>query len=123
MMAVFLNAQRYDWSSWYLGIMRSFISGGSSSMVAAMAGMGIAPDKFNLQTGATGGLWHTAELMLVMFVFQGLYRMFEFLTLHSAPDKVVTEEKTVDVTPTADGIKATTVTKTTTSTEPSKETP
>lgn len=119
-MTLLVNAQQYDWPTWWIGIMRSFISGGSSSMVAAMAGMGIAPDKFNLQTGATGGLWHTAELMVVMFVFQGLYRMFEFLTLHSAPDKVVTTEKTVDVQPQGAGMKSTTVIKTTTTNDPPK---
>jgi hypothetical protein len=121
-MTLLRNAKEYAWGEWYLGIMRSFISGGSSSMVAAMAGMGIAPDKFNLQTGNGGGIWHTAELMLVMFVFQGLYRMFEFLTLHSAPDKVVTEEKTTNIQPQGDGIKATTVIKTTTTTDPPKGT-
>ena len=96
------NAMQYDWPTWFLGIMRSFISGGSSSMVAAMGGMGIAPDRYNLNAG----LGNTVKLMVVMFVFQGCYRMFEFLQLHSAPDKVVTTQETVStMQPAGDGIK------------------
>lgn len=78
------NAGRYDWATWMLGIMRSFISGGSASMVAALTSIGIAPGTFNLNTGIT----NTLKLMGVMFVFQGGYRMFEFLQLHGAPDQL-----------------------------------
>jgi hypothetical protein len=49
-----------------------------------MAGMGIAPDKFNLNAG----LGATFKLMGVMFLFQGLYRMFEFLQLHATPEQL-----------------------------------
>lgn len=113
MMAAFKNAQAYDWPSWWLGIMRSFISGGSSSMVAAMAGMGIAPDRFNL----TNGVGNTLKLMGVMFLFQGGYRMFEFLQLHGAPDKVVITEKTESTIQKVDaGIKQTSTITTTTET-------
>jgi len=109
------NAMGYDWPTWLLGIMRSFISGGSSSMVAAMGGMGIAPDKFNLNAG----LGNTVKLMVVMFVFQGCYRMFEFLQLHSAPDKVVTTQETVStLQPQGDGLKQTSKITTTTEAKP-----
>lgn len=83
-MQAITNAIAYDWSTWTLGIFRSFISGGSSAMVGGMAGMGIAPDRFNL----TNNVAHTLELMGIMFLFQGGYRMFEFLSLHGAPDKL-----------------------------------
>lgn len=64
--------------------MRSFISGGSSAMAGGLASIGIAPGTFNL----TNSLSNTVKLMIVMFVFQGGYRMFEFLSLHGAPDQL-----------------------------------
>jgi hypothetical protein len=67
-----------------IGIFRSFISGGSSAMVAGLSSMGIAPGTFNL----TNSVGNTLKLMGVMFLFQGGYRMFEFLQLHGAPDKL-----------------------------------
>jgi hypothetical protein len=78
------NARRYDWPTWWIGILRAFISGGSSSMVAGLTSMGIAPGTFNL----SGSLGNTLKLCGTMFLFQGGYRMFEFLQLHGAPDKL-----------------------------------
>src|SRR6185437_5530629 len=78
------NATSYDWRTWLVGIMRSFVSGGSAAMVSAIAAMGIAPGTFNL----SGDLRNTVKLMVIMFLFQGGYRMFEFLSLHGAPDKL-----------------------------------
>lgn len=115
-MQAFDSMRAYDWPTWFLGIVRSFISGGSSAMVAGLTSMGIAPGTFNL----TNSVGNTLKLMGVMFLFQGMYRMFEFLQLHGAPDKVVTETKTLDVQPQGDGIKATSVTKTTTTDAPGK---
>lgn len=74
----------YDWSTWRMGILRSLISGGSSAMVSGLTSIGIAPGTFNL----TGNLSNTLKLMLIMFCFQGGYRMFEFLALHPSPDPV-----------------------------------
>jgi hypothetical protein len=79
-----VNARTYDWSTWLLGIFRSFISGGSAAMVSGLTSIGIAPDKFNL----SNSVGNTLKLMGVMFLFQGGYRMFEFLQLHGAPDKL-----------------------------------
>lgn len=53
-------------------------------MVSGLASIGIAPDKFNL----TADIGNTFKLMGVMFIFQGGYRMFEFLQLHGAPDQL-----------------------------------
>lgn len=83
-MTLLQNASRYDWSTWLLGILRSFISGGSAAMVSGLSSMGIAPDKFNL----TNNTANVVKLMVVMFLFQGSYRMFEFLQLHGAPDQL-----------------------------------
>lgn len=84
MLSAISNARRYDWPTWFIGIMRAFISGGSSAMVAGLTSMGIAPDHFNL----TNGVNNTLKLMGIMFLFQGGYRMFEFLQLHGAPDQL-----------------------------------
>jgi hypothetical protein len=84
MLTAVTNASNYDWSTWFMGIMRSLLSGGSASMVSGLASMGIAPGTFNL----TNSVGNTLKLMSVMFLFQGLYRMFEFLQLHGAPDPI-----------------------------------
>lgn len=84
MIRAFANAQQYDWATWLLGIMRSFISGGSSAMVAGLTSMGIAPGTFNL----TNSVGNTLKLCGTMFLFQGGYRMFEYLQLHGTPDQV-----------------------------------
>lgn len=89
MLTAVSNAKQYAWSDWFLGLMRSFISGGSAAMVAGFSSMGIAPDKFNLTTG----LGKTFLLMGTMFLFMGLFRMFEFLQLHGAPEQI---QKTLD---------------------------
>ena len=82
--AALTNAATYDWKTWLIGIFRAFISGGSSAMVAGLTSMGIAPGTFNLNNS----VGNTLKLMGVMFLFQGGYRMFEFLQLHGAPDQV-----------------------------------
>ena len=81
------NARAYDWPTWFLGIFRSFISGGSAAMVSGLTSIGIAPDKFNLSSS----VGNTLKLMGVMFLFQGGYRMFEFLQLHGAPDQLAAQ--------------------------------
>lgn len=103
------NAQAYDWKTWGIGIMRSFISGGAIALATLGGGAGVGVQGWKLWT-MTG----------INFVGMGLFRMGEFLTLHGAPDVVVTEEKTVDLQPASGGIKGTVVTKTTTSTEDGK---
>jgi hypothetical protein len=84
MLTAVSNAKQYAWGDWILGIFRAFISGGSAAMVAGFSSMGIAPDKFNLTTG----IGKTFLLMGVMFLFMGLFRMFEFLQLHGAPEQL-----------------------------------
>jgi hypothetical protein len=71
------NARGYNWSDWWIGIMRSFLSGGASALLTGTGGAVIGiPAK---------QVW---ILMGVNFLTMGLYRMGEFLTLHGAPDKV-----------------------------------
>jgi hypothetical protein len=78
------NMKSYDWPTWFLGIMRSFISGGSSAIVSAAATMGIDPEHFNLTTGFK----HTILLMVTMFVFMGVIHMAMYLQTHGAPDQL-----------------------------------
>jgi len=102
MLTAFMNASKYDWGTWFLGIMRALISGGSSAMVSGLASMGIAPGTFNL----TNSISNTFKLMGVMFLFQGLYRMFEFLQLHGAPDPIAQQvalQKAAEATKEAQG--------------------
>ena len=89
-MLAYQNAKSYDWATWLIGIFRSFISGGSAAMVSGLTSIGIAPDKFNL----TNSVGNTLKLMGVMFLFQGGYRMFEFLQLHGAPDQLAASLQT-----------------------------
>jgi putative Ca2+/H+ antiporter (TMEM165/GDT1 family) len=73
----FANAQRYDWATWLLGIMRSFLSGGAAAL-AALGGSsvaGISAKQTAIMTGSG-------------FLIMGLYRMGEFLELHGAPDQL-----------------------------------
>lgn len=71
------NARSYDWQSWMLGIMRSFLSGGAAALLTGggSALVGIPPRQ----------AW---VLMGINFISMGLYRMGEFLQLHGAPDQV-----------------------------------
>lgn len=71
------NARSYDWSSWAIGIMRSFLSGGAVALTTGTGGAIIGiPGK---------QVW---ILMVINFFLMGLYRMGEFLQLHGAPDAV-----------------------------------
>ena len=71
------NAKSYDWTTWLIGIMRSFLSGGAAAFLTLGGGslVGVPPKQVWL-------------MMLINFLAMGLYRMGEFLTLHGAPDKL-----------------------------------
>ncbi|HWH59341.1 MAG TPA: hypothetical protein VN682_17055 [Terriglobales bacterium] len=71
------NARTYAWGDWWIGIMRSFLSGGAAAFLTGTGGA--------LVGVPSGQVW---KLMGINFVLMGLYRMGEFLTLHGAPDKV-----------------------------------
>src|SRR5271163_3950132 len=71
------NAAKYDWQTWLMGIMRSFLSGAAMALTTGTGGALLSIP------GPT--LW---RLMALNFVVMGLYRMGEFLQLHGAPDQV-----------------------------------
>lgn len=98
------NGRAYDWPTWLIGIMRSFLSGGAAAFLTLGGGAltGVPPNKVWIMVG-------------INFVAMGAYRLGEFLQLHGAPDKVViTTEKTEStIQPVGDGVKQTSVVTTT----------
>lgn len=77
MVQAITNAQSYDWKTWGIGIMRSFLSGGAAAFISG-TGAGL------LEIPHQKIFW----LMGINFMLMGLYRMGEFLQLHGAPDKL-----------------------------------
>ena len=74
-LAAISNAKIYDWKTWLLGIMRSFMSGGGAALLTlgGAAYVQLPPAKMWAMVG-------------VNFLGMGLYRMGEFLQLHGAPE-------------------------------------
>lgn len=91
------NAERYDWQTWLVGILRSAVSGGAGAVGGGVGSMGIDPEHFNLK----GGLGHTLELMGACFALSAIIHMAMFLQTHGAPDLVTV--KTTDTTVTQVG--------------------
>lgn len=71
------NAKSYDWKTWFMGILRSFLSGGAVALATGGGGalVGIPAKQVWL-------------LMGINFLSMGIYRMGEFLTLHGSPDPI-----------------------------------
>lgn len=89
-MAMLKNAEQYDWSTWLVGIMRSFVSGSAGAVVGVLGPMATDAHDFNLTSDA--GLHHTLVSMGVGFLIGGIVHMAMFLQTHSAPDLVVVKE-------------------------------
>lgn len=79
------NAKVYDWKTWFVGIQRAVVQGGSGAVVAGLANMGIDPEHFNLKDG---GLRDVLSLMGTMFIIMGAVHMFIFLQTHGTPETV-----------------------------------
>lgn len=71
------NAKGYAWTDWFIGIQRSFLSGGAVALATLGGGSIVGLTRSQLW-GMVGS----------NFVIMGLYRMGEFLQLHGAPDKL-----------------------------------
>jgi hypothetical protein len=83
-MTAVTNARAYDWATWLMGIMRSFIAGGSGAF-----GAGVADTWLDYgHASAAGGLSHILKLMGCTFVVSGFGAMFVFLHTHGAPDQM-----------------------------------
>jgi hypothetical protein len=104
-LAMVANAQRYDWETWLLGIMRSGIQGGATSIASISVVSVFAPSTFNLQAG----LDKTLTAFGIIFLLHGVIGMAVFLQTHGAPELVTTKFTETQTTMTAekDGIAGT----------------
>lgn len=83
MLAAVTNGGRFAWSDWFLGIMRSFISGGAGALTSG-AVVGIKdPQDWGLHSGKL------FELMGIVFLATGIMHMMIYLQTHPVPDLVV----------------------------------
>lgn len=87
MQTMIVNASRYDWSTWSMGLMRSFLQGGGGALVGFVGPMATDSRDFNLGSG----LGHTAISMLIGFGIAGALQMGMFLKTHGAPDPIVAQ--------------------------------
>ena len=84
-MQVLTNAQRYDWTTWFMGIMRAFISGGGGALSGGLGPMMADPDHFNVGAGLT----HLLSSMELGFLVGAVISLGIFLHTHGAPDALV----------------------------------
>jgi hypothetical protein len=82
-MTIIANAQGYDWQTWLMGIMRSFIGGGAGAAASAIGTGVVHPEDLH------GGLLKLLAAMTVSFLFVGLVHMLIFLKTHAGPEKIV----------------------------------
>ena len=88
----------YEWSTWAIGLMRSFVAGGAGALSAPIGPMIMDAGDYNL----SGGLHKVLATMGIAFVVTGLAGMGIFLKTHGAPDAVVTTVQTVTLTQTSE---------------------
>lgn len=82
MQAMMANARAYDWPTWFIGIMRAFISGGAGAIASPAGPMYLDPKDFNLGEG----LGKVLISMAIGFLIMGIVTMGIFLKTHGAPD-------------------------------------
>ncbi len=70
------NASTYDWNTWFMGIMRAAIGGGSGAVAGLVITVGT-------------GLKHQLVSAVEAFVIVAITHIFIFLQTHQGPDKVV----------------------------------
>lgn len=83
MLAAVTNAKRMDWGGWWLGIMRSFISGAAGA-VTATGIVGFSDPK----DWGTGNPMHMLALAGATLAGTGFVHMMIFLQTHPTPDTV-----------------------------------
>jgi hypothetical protein len=77
------NASNYDWPTWWMGIMRSFV-GGAAGAISGFAGpMMMDYQHFNFGPG----LRSTLLSMGIGALIAGAFAMAVFLKTHSGPDR------------------------------------
>ena len=103
---------------WLHGLVAALIGGGSSGVIAGLAAMGIAPDKFDLNAN----LGNTFKMMGVVFLMSGVISVFTYLKQSPLP-QIVTEDTVIIKKESVDGAPPTITTteKTTITTKEPKE--
>ena len=84
MLSAVTNASRFAWSDWFLGIMRSIISGGAGAVSSAFSVSFIDPKDWNFSSEPG----HMLELMGWTFLFTALIHMAAYLQSHPVPDAI-----------------------------------
>ena len=72
---------RLDWGHWFYGLAGAVIGGGSTSIVASLASMGIAPTQFNLDYR----IGNTLKMFATCFIVNGAISMFLWLKQQPLP--------------------------------------
>lgn len=84
MQTMLLNASRYDWSTWFMGIMRALIAAFAGAIATPVGPMAMDPNDFNLGNG----LKKVLMSMLISGVITGITGMAIFLKTHPGPDQL-----------------------------------
>lgn len=103
-----------NWQPWMYGLLSSLIGGGAGAVSAAIGVNLIDPKDWNF----TEHPGHVFALMGVCFAINGAISTFAYLSKSPLPSvETVVTEKTTNIQPSGDGVKATVVTKQTSSSE------
>lgn len=101
-----------NWRPWVYGLFSSLIGGGASAVSAAIGVNLIDPKDWNF----TEHPGHVLELMGVCFVINGAISTFAYLAKSPLPSvETVVTEKTTDIQPSGEGVRAVVTTKQTSS--------
>lgn len=105
---------KLDWDHWLYGLIGAIIGGGSTSVVASIAAMGLTPGQYNL----SDHLDKTLKMFFTCFVINGVISMFMWLRQKPLPD--VETEVTIAHTEIKEPDKTTKIDEKTTTTSPPK---
>jgi hypothetical protein len=93
------NAVKYDWETWFVGILRSTIAGGALAILNTNGVSLILPNSVNTSTAA--GRHELWVFLITFFLIGAITHMMIFLSTHGAPDP---QQKNLDKA--ADATKA-----------------
>ena len=79
-MQMLVNAAKFDWGTWGMGILGAVISGGSSAILTLFGTTMVAPDTFN-----TTHPRKLLEVMTVNLVGGAIISLAKFLQTHPTP--------------------------------------
>jgi hypothetical protein len=76
---------------WFHGLLAALIGGGSSGVVAGLAAIGIAPDKFDMNSN----LHNTMKMVGAVFVISAIISAFGYLKQSPLPQIVETDTQII----------------------------